>query len=1394
MSITKCLKTAAKVLGAFVFASAFVACVPELPSALDPLGITSKGSSGGGGGSSTQPETTAPEVEVEGEIERVTPSAEATTATITAPTALANNATNVNPDADIVVAASTKPTTVTIYEGSTLVDTIKAADETYYSGADSGSIVALNVKDQLIIQPEQGDVIIVKPHSKSGGTLLLEYGKTYTVKFDGTKKVSFTTKTSAPTPSGTIKVGSSATADFGSVQGALNYLSDKTGDWTIELEEGSYHERLFYKGSVNLTIKGPTDSGATAYGDKAVIYWKNNNQWGYKENGTTKSGTSRTRVNFLWQGGNLTLKNVTLKSTYLRKDLIDVKTAYGDDGSDARNEVLYFDSKSYLVANDSSFIGTQDTLILGNNGGRAWFYKDYIEGDVDFIWGTLDVGLFEECVVNITDADTTNGYIFASRTVETNEVNKGFVLFNSIIKVPSSSFKSYYGRNSGADTQAAVINCTLTNMIEKELWKTAATKNTFEENGDAGVAYKDYGNVLSDGTAVDVSGRLDQTYTMSKRAALREYNGRYAILNRGFDVEKLAYKFGTVWDISAYETEFNATADESNKNVYVEPVFKQNVVGGTTVQLAGDSKASGVTYTYESSDTSVATVDANGLVTAASGVTDWAVITMTGSNGKKDYFQIGVIPEVIPATKVSVSVADASVAKYGLTTATVSFTPANATVQKVKLTSGNTNVKFYDEATKTLVSELTTENSAVRVWVGGDVSNATITAASTKDTSATKGTAQVSTKAGEATWCAEAGSYRVTTDIQSGNYGVWDGLVINSATEEGIITATGKMSLKSYDSGMQTRNVVLYVPVEGASTITLNSTTTLGTVGIGSSATSAFTETGDATSGYVATYAYDGSKTGIVLGSEITGLGTATKEVGSIGANTKYLKVNIIGSTDRKITSIDVKKTGAFTATWDTQEELEEIIYTFGGSNSSNPPTIESSTGDTSGITLSGITWHDATHIATFAANGYIQLDVTGKCVVSFQRCQYGSDTATLTGTYGADGTGNSLFTTSAKADASNEGENLQFYYDGTSATKIRITASGTAYTHTTLKVTYVSETPTNEITGVTVALKKDNLATISKDGTTNLEATVTPKYLNTFDTTYEWKSSDETVATVDSNGTVTGKAAGTANIYAVSTQGSVESNKVEISVTAASVNAFSKKYLQATNGSAVEALTTSGSGGTLQYASSNTDVADVDASTGTITVKAAGYTKITASIGDASQYYYLGVAPKAEEAFNWTPNDFCVYLNYGAYGNSAGFQNANTSLGTAGQFNGIYVDANGGKFLAHNSGGEYIAVNSDTLIYVPVSSNTSKIIFYGNAVDPKMAKVTKTENAEKETVINLTANNGTYTYEYTYAAEDIISSITIGGTTISGSFVKFKVTSNGYFGKNTSGITRTIN
>lgn len=681
------------------------------------------------------------------------------------------------------------------------------ADETYDVAGCNKTTASVKVGKELVMA--SGKTLVIKPHA------VLNPGTTYTVTVpegivsgQEAKSWSFTTKASSTPSNNTITIGT----DFYSINGALQYLmsNSATGDWTINVPAGDYHEILgYYQASspVNLTLAGGYNGEAGDYGANTRVFWNNSQALG---------NSQRTRQSFIWEGGNLTIKNMTFKNTANRAD---------EGNVNIQAETLYFDCTADLVVYNSSFSSYQDTLLIGNNGGRAWFYKCLVEGDVDFIWGYANVALFENCkIVCLADGIKNDAKIFASRTPSSTTTAKGFVLMNSSIVIQDDC-KAAYGRSSGADTQAAVFNNTITTegdgTLASGLWGSASDTRVYEANGEMAVGYKDYNNTLN-GSTVSTSSRTSNTADMSERLYNREYNGRYTILNRVFNSSTLAYEtVSSPWDISSYVTEFEADTEDSNENVYLDPVYTKNVVGGNTVQLTPSTTSSSLTYTYDSSDTTLASVDENGLVTTVEKAAGDVKITVTGSNGKTDYAVIKVIPEKIAVTSISID-ASSSVDTYALSTVTPAFTPSDATVQGVKWTATG-DIRIIDPDTKTAVSELTVDDAssiqiegitsggsgtlkAVSVDNESVSASQTVSITTTRDYNAAEAVA-VSSKDSSAGFG--------ILNFQGGKTGMWHDLYVYAVynSTNGKFAASGER--------VQSRYGTIYVPVTGSAYISV---------------------------------------------------------------------------------------------------------------------------------------------------------------------------------------------------------------------------------------------------------------------------------------------------------------------------------------------------------------------------------------------------------------------------------------------------------------------------------------------------------------------------------------------------------------------------------------------
>ena len=174
----------------------------------------------------------------------------------------------------------------------------------------------------------------------------------------------------------------------------------------------------------------------------------------------------------------------------------------------------------------------------------------------------------------------------------------------------------------------------------------------------------------------------------------------------------------------------------------------------------------------------------------------------------------------------------------------------------------------------------------------------------------------------------------------------------------------------------------------------------------------------------------------------------------------------------------------------------------------------------------------------------------------------------------------------------------------------------------------------------------------------------------NTHGVTVSYASSDETVATVASDGTLTIKKAGTTTITASSLEQTVSavtycadnaSYTLTVNASTAAGLAYGTATMEKNVGDAnfTNTLTNTNSL-SVTYSSSDEDVATV-ASDGTVTIKAAGTTTITAS----SAQQKVSSTCYAEGEASYTLTVYPVYtVMYNAMGGTCGTSSANTNLG----------------------------------------------------------------------------------------------------------------------------------
>ena len=373
------------------------------------------------------------------------------------------------------------------------------------------------------------------------------------------------TVTGLPLTAAKVAVNTSAAAGTITMNGT-NYASLReafaaiaaTGDYTITLTEGAYdvgkctvadngtnvkneNAGLRYQGGANITIKGP--AADNAYGAKVVIFGSGASM---DNEGGNQPGRELLEIA---GSGNVVLENIALYNVFEK------------DG-DCQAEAFGFDSTGTAAAYNCTFISRQDTT---RTTGKAWFYKCYVEGDVDFIWmeSSGKVALYEDCRIRAvsgrqkTDSKgekkQVEAYFTAPRVNIVSEATygKGVVLYNSAIEVENGLtaylFRNPWGNNSAYYNNVAVVNSKLYGSIKSSpLWKNDPMYNKLNICG---------------GFKTNMSGLNNMNATV----VTNEYAGRNNILNRVFDSEtnSMHKDFSGAWNLSALETEFSAVADAS---------------------------------------------------------------------------------------------------------------------------------------------------------------------------------------------------------------------------------------------------------------------------------------------------------------------------------------------------------------------------------------------------------------------------------------------------------------------------------------------------------------------------------------------------------------------------------------------------------------------------------------------------------------------------------------------------------------------------------------------------------------------------------------------------------------------------------------------------------------
>jgi len=334
----------------------------------------------------------------------------------------------------------------------------------------------------------------------------LSHGKTYYVKIDpgalkdgsastfgglpDAKSWRFSTKAHPPETSTTkLTVAADGSGDFATVQGAIDYIPEgNTDPKTIFIKNGTYHEIVCFTGRNNVTFRGEDRK-------KTIIAYTNNNTFNNNAGANpfapgSSPTTATRRTGAVYHRGmflahrvtDLTIENLTLHNT----------TPQG--GSQAEAIILNGRPDAHAILRDLDLCSFQDTLQIN---GQAYISNCYIEGDVDFMWGTGPC-FFENChakslrtgayYTQIRNPPTNHGYVFKHCTFDGAQGVTG----NVLSRIEPTRFPA---------SEVVLIDCALTEAVGPVAWKLDRATDAPD------IHFWEYNSHTPDGQLVDTSKR-----------------------------------------------------------------------------------------------------------------------------------------------------------------------------------------------------------------------------------------------------------------------------------------------------------------------------------------------------------------------------------------------------------------------------------------------------------------------------------------------------------------------------------------------------------------------------------------------------------------------------------------------------------------------------------------------------------------------------------------------------------------------------------------------------------------------------------------------------------------------------------------------------------------------
>jgi pectin methylesterase-like acyl-CoA thioesterase len=297
----------------------------------------------------------------------------------------------------------------------------------------------------------------------------------------------FTTRNEAPRlpaeAGRRITVAADGSGDFCTIQGAIDFLpANSSTPTTIFIKRGTYTELVYFASKHAITLLGEDRK-------QTVLQYATNANFNAARRGLLQADRCNDLVI-----GNMTLRNTTPQG-----------------GSQAEAIILKGSNSARAIVANVDLYSFQDTLQIS---GQTYLRNCYIEGDVDFMWGSGPC-FFESCTAKtvrnnayftqIRNTTANHGYVYYKCTFE----GAAGITGNVLSRIAPDRFPA---------SEVVLIDCQLSSAVSDVAWKLDAapaapgrgpgTGAADVSAAAANVRFWEYNSHDAAGKPVDVSKRL----------------------------------------------------------------------------------------------------------------------------------------------------------------------------------------------------------------------------------------------------------------------------------------------------------------------------------------------------------------------------------------------------------------------------------------------------------------------------------------------------------------------------------------------------------------------------------------------------------------------------------------------------------------------------------------------------------------------------------------------------------------------------------------------------------------------------------------------------------------------------------------------------------------------